>query len=103
MDTAITIKELIEFVAVIGGLWGGYKIICEIISAINTKHDQMQKWEEYDKQIKSIKKEQCLIIYCMLATLDGLGQLGANGAVTEAKEKLNKHINKQAHDETGDD
>lgn len=99
MDATITFGQLAQFVAVVGALWAGYKVICEIIGAITTKHDQIQKWDEYDKQIKSIEKEQCLLTYCMMATLDGLHQLGANGPVTEAKDKLEKHINKKAHNE----
>lgn len=97
MEASITIAQLLKAAAVLATLWGAYKIIIEIIDKINIKHDQMQKWDEYDKQIKEIKEEQCMITYCMLATLDGIKQLGANGRVTEAKEKLEKHINKSAH------
>lgn len=97
METVITLKSLLEIIAVAGSLFAGYKLIKEIVEVVNNKHDQIQKWEEYDKQIKDIKHEQCLITYCMMATLDGLHQLGANGQVTEAKGKLEKHINQQAH------
>lgn len=98
MDGSITIRQLMELVGIIVALWGGYKVIMEIIDKINVKHDQVQKWEEYDKQIKEIKKEQCMLTYCMLATLDGLKQLGCNGKVTEARERIDKHLNKVAHE-----
>lgn len=97
METSITIGQLLQVITVIGAIWGGYKIIIEIVDRINAKHDQVQKWDEYDKQIKQIKEEQCLLSYCMLATLDGLKQLGADGKVTEARDKLDKHLNKIAH------
>lgn len=97
METSITIGQLLQVIAVIGAIWGGYKVIIEIVDRINAKHDQVQKWDEYDKQIKQIKEEQCLLSYCMLATLDGLKQLGADGKVTEARDKLDKHLNKIAH------
>lgn len=97
MDTSITIRQLLEVVGVIVALWGGYKVILEIVAKINSKHDQIQKWEEYDKQIKAIKEEQCLLTFGMLATLDGLKQLNCNGKVTEARDKLDKHLNKIAH------
>ena len=54
------------------------------------------KWVDMQKQqeaeIAAIKKEQCMICFCMLATLDGLKQLGANGNVTDAYQKLEKHL-----------
>ena len=72
------------------------------VSAIGTLLYKSFKWMEQQKQqeveIAAIKKEQCLICFCMLATLDGLKQLGANGNVTEAHEKLEKHLNKSAHE-----
>ena len=42
-----------------------------------------------------------MICYGLLATLDGLKQLGANGNVTDAHEKLEKHLNQTAHDWDG--
>lgn len=63
---------------------------------------KMVKWAESQKQqeteIQTIKEEQCVMCYAILATLDGLKQLGANGNVTDAHEKLEKHLNKLAHD-----
>lgn len=50
-----------------------------------------------DKDIKGIKEENTLIVYALSACLDGLQQLGANHSVTDAKNKLDKYINKQAH------
>ena len=50
-----------------------------------------------DEEIKQLKEEQCLICYGLLSCLDGLKQLGANGNVTAAHEKLEKHINQTAH------
>lgn len=97
MDISITIGELLKVVGVIVALWGGYKVIMEIIDKIAEKHDKEQKYDDYDKQIKEIKDEQCLMTYCMLATLQGLEQLGAGSEVTEAKDKLSKHLNQKAH------
>ena len=56
------------------------------------------KQKKQDSDIKSIKEEQCMHTYVLLAILDGLKQQGCNGKVSEAQEKLSKHINKQAHD-----
>lgn len=49
--------------------------------------------------MKEMQDELCLISYAMLACLDGLKQQGCNGAVTEAHNKLEKHLNQRAHDQ----
>ena len=42
--------------------------------------------------------ENTLLCYGIAAALDGLIQLGANHNVTIAKDKLDKHLNQQAHE-----
>ena len=49
------------------------------------------------KDVSRVKAEQALIVYALSSCLDGLQQLGANHTVTEAKDKLDKYINEQAH------
>ena len=51
-----------------------------------------------DEDIREINKEQCLNTYGLLACLKGLREQGCNGPVTEAINKIEKHLNKQAHD-----
>lgn len=75
-----------------------------ILTAVGVLLGFLFKWYRwYDKQnkqddeIAQIKEEQCLICYGLLSCLDGLKQLGANGNVTTAHEKLEKHINQSAH------
>lgn len=58
----------------------------------------LERQKEQDKEIKSIKEEQCVMCYAILAVLDGLKQVGANGDVTKAYNKLEKHLNKTAHE-----
>ena len=69
-----------------------------IFSAIFAVYKWYLKQEKQDRDIKSIKKENGVICYGLLACLDGLKQLGANGNVTDAYNKLEKHINNQAHE-----
>ncbi len=47
---------------------------------------------------KEIQEEQTLIIYGLLACLKGLAEQGCNGPVSEAIAKIEKHINKKAHE-----
>ena len=50
-----------------------------------------------DAEIERMKSEQCLLTHGILACLKGLKEQGCNGPVTEAIDKIEKHINKQAH------
>lgn len=57
------------------------------------------KQGKQDKDIASIKEEMTLLCFCMSATLDGLIQLDCNHSVPAAKDKLDKYINKKAHEQ----
>lgn len=59
------------------------------------------KQGKQDKDIAGLKEELTLLCYCMSAVLDGLIQGGANHTVPAAKEKLDKYINKKAHEQEG--
>lgn len=59
------------------------------------------KWylrqNERDSDVGRMKEENTLIVFALCACLDGLEQLGANHTVSLAKEKLDKYVNKMAH------
>ena len=52
----------------------------------------------HEEDIQKINGELCLNTYGLLACLKGLKEQGCNGPVTEAIGKIEKHLNKQAHD-----
>lgn len=52
---------------------------------------------QHNEDTESIREEQTLIVYGLLACLKGLAGQGCNGPVTEAIGKLEKHINQKAH------
>lgn len=85
-NTIIEAGKIIGAIAVIGGL---------LIS--------IYKWysrqNEQDTELKKMKEEQCLITYGLLACLKGLKEQGCNGPVTEAIDKLEKYLNKAAHNQ----
>ena len=60
-------------------------------------HKWYLKQEQQEEELKRMKEENGIICYVLLAALDGLQQLGANGSVPEAKERLAKHLNNEAH------
>jgi hypothetical protein len=44
-----------------------------------------------------MKEEMCLLTYGVLACLQGLKEQGCNGPVTAAIDKIEKHMNQEAH------
>lgn len=76
------------------------------VGELDSKVDELRKYHETDmdatrkkesEEMQSIKDELCILSYAMLAALSGLQQQGCNGDVTEAHNKLEKHLNQQAH------
>lgn len=53
--------------------------------------------DTHEKDKGGIQEEQTLIVYGLLACLKGLAEQGCDGPVSEAIEKIEKHINKKAH------
>ena len=70
-----------------------------IFSAIFAVYKWYLKQNQQDVEIGIVKSEQCLLTYGILACLKGLKEQGCNGPVTEAIDKIEKHINKQAHNQ----
>lgn len=77
-----------------------------VLGAMKKLHDAVNHFEDSEKRIKkvedavsAIEEEQCMQTYVLEAILDGLHQLGCNGKTSEASEKLNKFINKKAHNQ----
>ena len=70
-----------------------------IFSAIFAVYKWYLKQYQQDVEIERVMSEQCLLTYGILACLKGLKEQGCNGPVTEAIDKIEKHINKQAHDQ----
>ena len=99
----ITVDNIIEISKVIGalGVIGG--LLIAINKFIQSPKDNASKIDElkahHNADIADIKNELCVMNYALLATLDGLKQLNCNGNVTKAYAMLEKHLNKQAHDQ----
>ena len=67
---------------------------------LNRYFDRKDRKDEVEKlkmKVADIEEENCLLCYGISACLDGLEQLGANHTVPFAKDKLDKHLNKKAH------
>lgn len=51
----------------------------------------------HEREHQAIRDEQCLQMYGILACLKGLKEQGCDGPVTDAINKIEKHLNQQAH------
>ena len=93
MDNGITITTdtILTIAAVIGALG----VIFGVIFAV---YRWYLKQNKQDEDIKSMKDEQCLLTYGVLACLKGLAEQGCDGPVHEAIDKIEKHLNKKAHE-----
>lgn len=97
-DTIIEIGKVIGALGVIGGV---ALAIYKVFKAPKENSEKVEKLrEEHTNDIKDIKTELCVLNYAVLAALDALRQQGYNGEVTNAHEKLSKHLNQQAHNQT---
>lgn len=87
-------EELINWIVRAAALFTACGSIIVIVVKLVRWMDRQAK---QDKEISELKEEQQIMCYSMLACLDGLKQLGANGNVTKAYDALEKHLNKKAH------
>ena len=96
-DTIIKAAAVLTAIIAIG------TAVCAVIKWFQKQEKQTADIEALRKKqsddMKEMQDELCLISYAMLACLDGLKQQGCNGAVTEAHNKLEKHLNQRAHDQ----
>lgn len=77
-----------------GGVLTALGIIWKTAAKVGTFFQRQQK---QDEELTAIRAEQQLLCYGILACLKGLKEQGCNGPVTEALNKLEKHLNAAAH------
>ena len=71
--------------------------IITLVGRYNKLYDWIKKQDEQDNEIKEMKEEQAILTFGILACLKGLKEQGCNGPVTEAINKIEKHLNEKAH------
>ena len=101
MQITLTWQSVITAAAIVGAVVALASHFSKIVRWVDkqTKQDEdikkLQKHHEED--IASIKEEQTLLVYGVLACLKGLSEQGCNGPVSEAIDKLDKYLNMKAH------
>lgn len=60
---------------------------------------RLDKVDKLDSTMHSMQEEQTLQCYCILACLKGLAEQGCNGPVHDGIDKMEKYLNKKAHNQ----
>ena len=107
-NTITEFAKIITAILTIGGVFFGILKWFDKQKKTSEKVTELEEKEETDiekikkihnEDMQSMQNELCVVSYGLLAALDGLKQLGCNGEVAKAYEKLSKHLNQQAHDQ----
>ena len=94
-NTIITAAAVVSAIGVLLGVLAKWH---KRILAQEAQGEAIKKLQQHhEDDMKRINEENCLICFALSACLDGLQQLGANHTVPEAKDKLDKYLNQQAH------
>ena len=67
---------------------------------VNNQKKQDEEIREIRGEQKAIREEQAVLTYGSLACLKGLREQGCNGPVSEAIDRIEKHLNQAAHGQT---
>lgn len=101
MSITITAQGIITAAAVVGAVIALVAYFLKVVRWVDKQNEQDEEIKELKKHheddMKSIKEEQTLLVYGVLACLKGLKEKGCNGPVTEAINKYEKYLNQQAH------
>lgn len=101
MQITLTWQTIITAGAVLGAVIAIVVNFAKIVRWVDKQKQQTHDIEAlratHNGDMDSMKQEQTLIVYGLLACLKGLKEQGCNGPVTEAINKIEKHLNQKAH------
>lgn len=86
----VTWQTIITVAAVLAAIFA-------ILRYYNKGYNWIQKQEQQEDEIKTIKEEQQLLTTGILACLKGLQEQGCDGSVSDAINQIESHLNKKAH------
>lgn len=102
MTVTLTWQTIITAAAVIGAAVAIVAYFAKIVRWVDKQKKQDGDIKElrdtHMSDMAHMKEEQTLMVYGLLACLKGLKEQGCNGPVTEAIDKIEKHLNKRAHE-----
>ena len=101
MQITLTWQGVITAASVLGAILAIVAFFAKIVRWVDKQSQQdeeIQKLKQHhEDDIKSLKEEQTLLVYGVLACLKGLQERGCNGPVTKAINRYEKKKKKKAH------
>ena len=101
MNITLTWQTFVTAFAVVSAIVGLVALFAKLVRWVDKQKEQDTNiatlHKKHDEDMAVIQKEQTLLVYGILACLKGLKEQGCNGPVTEAINKIEKHINEKAH------
>lgn len=101
MQITLTWQSIITASTIIGAFVALVSYFSKIVRWVDKQKKQDEDIERlkkhHEEDIASIKEEQTLLVYGILACLKGLSEQGCNGPVTETISKYEKYLNQKAH------
>ena len=97
----VSVQSIITAASFIGAILAIVAIFVKLVRWVDKQSEQDKIIKEleakHDEDIKSLKEEQNLLVYGVLACLKGLQERGCNGPVSEAIDTIESYLNKKAH------
>lgn len=101
MQITLTWQTIITAAAVFSAAMALIAAMAKAVRWMDRQNQQDTKIEilreKHNADMDDMKQEQTLLVYGILACLKGLKEQGCNGPVTEAINKIEKHLNQKAH------
>jgi hypothetical protein len=101
LQIVLTWQSVITAAAVVGAAIALVSYFSKVIRWVDKQSKQDEEIKKlrqhHEEDMQSIKEEQTLLVYGVLACLKGLSEQGCNGPVTEAIHKYEKYLNQKAH------
>lgn len=101
MQITLTWQSIITAAAVLSAAGALIGVLVKLVRWMDRQKKQdsdiQALRETHVTDMTSMKQEQTLIVYGLLACLKGLKEQGCNGPVTEAIQKIEVHLNQKAH------
>ena len=101
LQVTLTVQNIITAGAVLGAAGVIVGALVKLVHWMDRQKQQDTDIKDlratHNADVADMKQEQTLLVYGILACLKGLKEQGCNGPVTEAINKIEKHLNQKAH------
>ena len=102
MNVTLSWGSIITAAAVITGLVTICTLLAKLVRWVDRQKAQDSEIQHlsahHEEDMAKEREELTLLTYGILACLKGLKEQGCNGPVTEAIQRIEKHLNKKAHE-----